>query len=135
MTKDGSGVYCCDHCGDQMQTGTIYGYQNEKTGTKLYFCSGVCAGAYMAGFIGIKMVVPKMVQTYKYKRTAHTMLNYEFSAWIHPKNGGDDYRINGTMSLPKGTTNPDEEVKAEIRKILKKKRSAILDDFTFKRVN
>lgn len=133
--KDGNGIICCNTCGDQLKDGaTVYLHTDEKTGDKTAFCHGVCAGVYLTNVLKLKMVVPKMVTTGKYSRPKNTMLNYKFSAWIHPKNGGDDYAIDGTTTLPMETKNPDDVVKEEITKMLKKKRSAILDDFTFKRV-
>jgi hypothetical protein len=133
--KDGSGVICCNHCGDQLKDGaTVYMHTNETTKDKTVFCHGVCAGAYLSGILKLKFIVPSMVTTGKYSRPKNTMLNYKFSAWVHPKNGGDDYVVEGTMSLPMETPSPDDVVKKEITRVLKNRRSAILDDFTFKRV-
>jgi hypothetical protein len=135
MTKDANGILCCNHCGDQIKDGaTVFCYEDKKTGGRTYFCHGVCAGAYMDGILNIKNIVPSMVTLAKYTRPKGSMITYRISAWVHPKNGGDDYSIGGEMTLPKETPNPDEVVKAEIVKILKKKRSAILDDYTFEKV-
>jgi hypothetical protein len=60
-------------------------------------------------------------------------VKYNFDAWIHPRDGGDDYPISGTVELRMETTHDEEVVKQEIIKILKKKRSAVLDDYQIRR--
>jgi hypothetical protein len=48
---------------------------------------------------------------------------YSYTAWVHPKAGGDDYQIEGKVFAP-----DENRAKAEIKKILAKK-SAVTDDF------
>ncbi len=135
MKKNAQGVHICEHCSkpfdDKQQ---VYGYVNPHNKEELYFCHGVCAGAWLSGSFTRYEIKPDMVKCYTYTRPASTILKYELRIWIHPKNGGDDYDVVATTRLPIETKNPDEVVKAEIAKILKKKRSVILDDYTYKRV-
>ncbi len=134
MTANKDGIRLCDHCKKPFDDGQIvYGYK-MNSGNALYFCHGVCAGAWLSGTFNRYDIKPSMVTTHKYKRPAGAKINYAFTAWVHPKNGGDDYSVQGSMTLPIETENPDEVVKAEMQKMLKKKRSAILDDFSFRRV-
>jgi hypothetical protein len=135
MRHNSDGIMLCEHCGKPFADGqTVYGYKNTFNNEVLYFCHGVCAGAWLSGSFTRYEIKPSMVTTHKYTRPASSKINYAFTAWVHPKGGGDDYAVQGTMTLPIETKNPDEEVKKEIAKILKRRRSAILDDYSFKRV-
>jgi len=134
MTTNNDGIRLCDHCKKPFDDGQkVYGYKMNG-GNELYFCHGVCAGAWLSGIFKRSDIKPSMVTTHKYTRPASAKINYVFTAWVHPKMAGMIYSVQGSMTLPIETENPDEVAEAEMQKMLKKKRSAILDDFSFRRV-
>ena len=53
------------------------------------------------------------------------MNTYKISAWIHPKNGSDDYQAELEIKVK-----TPEEAKIEVEKFLKK-RSRITTDYKF----
>lgn len=57
------------------------------------------------------------------------MQKYTAVAWVHPEGGGDDYCLDCKI-----TAENDKECEKEIRRILKRRRSHVLDDYTFKKV-
>ena len=52
------------------------------------------------------------------------MIKFKFEAWIHPKNGGDDYPVHGSIDAIS-----KEVATREIAKYLKKKSAMV--DFQF----
>ena len=59
-------------------------------------------------------------------------MEYRYSAIVHPKNGGDDYRITGKVVLAGGIEDRKKDlviVAQQIRKTLKKEGSAVFNDY------
>jgi hypothetical protein len=52
---------------------------------------------------------------------------FKFEAWVHPKKGGDDYMITGRFEAPSM-----KSAKEVMKSLLKKKDSALLDDYQIK---
>jgi hypothetical protein len=53
----------------------------------------------------------------------HGVITYKVSGWVHPKEGGDDYKFEAEVQEVS-----EENVRAEIQKWLRK-RSAEMEDF------
>ena len=58
-----------------------------------------------------------------------TIRYFEAVAWVHPDGGGDDYIVDVQLAQDSLA-----DAKREVEKALKKRHSAILDDYTIKEV-
>jgi len=62
------------------------------------------------------------------------VLKFSFEAWVHPKQGGDDYPIAGTIELRMQTPHDEQIARQEVERLLKKRGSAVLTDYQIRPV-